>query len=605
MASRSNLSRVFDRLESAGLKLKSKKCNLFAQQVEFLGHKVSADGISTSPAKTQVVHNWPTPCNVSELRSFLGLCSYYRKFVKNFAAIAKPLHDLTAKDKNFKWSEECQNAFQKLKAALTTDPILAHPDFTRDFILDTDASDKSIGAVLSQNIDGKERVCAYASRCLSKSERRYCVTRKELLAVTHFVKHFKHYLYGKEFLVRTDHSSLRWLMQFKNPEGQFARWIDVLSIYNFKVQHRPGRLHANADAMSRLPCKQCGYNDKWENDNVSRIVEHEGADQSLQSSQKADNDLQKLRTWIEQGVRPKKVSVSGESFYLKSLVSQFDRLCIEDDLICRKWEDISTNQIFHQYVVPYSKRRSVLQQCHDEKTAGHLGIKKTLHKIRLRYYWPGLQRDVRQYIAGCERCAKRKSDNVTKRAPMKIVPTGYPMERIATDILGELPLTKNGNKHILVVADYFTKWTESFAMPNMESRTVAKILVEEVISRFGVPAVLHSDQGRQFESKLFMEMCSLLGITKTHTTPYHPQSDGMVERFNRTLTTMLSNFVNENHNDWDKHLQYVMMAYRSTIHETTGFSPNALMLGREVCTPLDILYEVPSSIKPTPQDKCV
>ena len=188
---------------------------------------------------------------------------------------------------------------------------------------------------------------------------------------------------------------------------------------------------------------------------------------------------------------------------------------------------------------------------------------------------------------------------------MEIVPTGYPMERIAIDILGELPLTENGNKYILVVADYFTKWTESFAMPNMESRTVATILVEEVISRFGVPAVLHSDQGRQFESKLFMEMCSLLGITKTHTTPYHPQSDGMVERFNRTLTTMLSNFVNENHNDWDKHLQYVMMAYRSTIHETTGFSPNALMLGREVCTPLDILYEVPSSIKPTPQDKWV
>ena len=150
--------------------------------------------------------------------------------------------------------------------------------------------------------------------------------------------------------------------------------------------------------MSRLPCKQCGYNDNWENDNVSRIVGHVGADQSLQSSQKADNDLQKLRTWIEKGVLPKKVSVSGESFYLKSLVSQFDRLCIEDDLICRKWKDISTNQIFHQYVVPYSKRRSVLQQCHDEKTAGHLGIKKTLHKIRLRYYWPGLQRDVRNTL---------------------------------------------------------------------------------------------------------------------------------------------------------------------------------------------------------------
>jgi hypothetical protein len=266
---------------------------------------------------------------------------------------------------------------------------------------------------------------------------------------------------------------------------------------------------------------------------------------------------------------------------------------------------MTSNQILYQYVVPYSERRNVLRQYHDEKTSGHLGIKKTLSKIRSKYYWPGLQRDVRLYIAGCELCSKRKSDNVTKCAPMKVVHSGYPLERIATDILGELPLTKKGNKYILVVADYYSKWTESFGMPNMEASTVAKIIVEEVICRIGTPAVIHSDQGRQFESKLFSEMCSLLGIRKTHTTPYHPQSDGMVERFNRTLTTMLSNFVNENHTDWDEHLPYVMMAYRSTIHETTGFSPNSLMLGREVCTPLDIMYDVPSAIKPMPQNEWV
>ena len=233
----------------------------------------------------------------------------------------------------------------------------------------------------------------------------------------------------------------------------------------------------------------------------------------------------------------------------------------------------------------------VLKYSHDIKASGHLGIWKTLSKIRQRYYWPGLQNDVRAYIAGCEKCLSRKGPKKTKRAPMQIVRSGYPMERLAIDILGEHPSTENGNKYILVVGDYFTKWTECFPMPNMEAVTVAKILVDEVISRFGVPGKIHSDQGTQFESNLFSELCKLLQIKKTRTTPYHPQSDGMVERFNRTLTTMLNMFVKENHKDWDEQIPYVMMAYRATEHETMGLSPNMLMLGRETSTPLDLVYE--------------
>ena len=199
--------------------------------------------------------------------------------------------------------------------------------------------------------------------------------------------------------------------------------------------------------------------------------------------------------------------------------------------------------------------------------------------------------------------SKRKGPNRTKRAPMQLVETGRPMERIATDILGELPETINGNRYILVVSDYYTKWTESYPMLNMEARTVAKIIVEEFIARFGVPYSIHSDQGRQFESLLFQEICNLLQIEKTHTTPYHPQSDGMVERFNRTLLNMLSAYVNERHKDWDEQLPYVMMAYRSSEHETTGHSPNFLMLGRETATPLDIMYQKPSHIDKMPQSR--
>ena len=256
-----------------------------------------------------------------------------------------------------------------------------------------------------------------------------------------------------------------------------------------------------------------------------------------------------------------------------------------------------------QAIVPLSERRKVLSYCHDHQTAGHLGIKKTLSKVRQSYYWPGLQRDVRHYVAGCEKCQKSKGPLKTPRAPMQIVGASRPMERIATDILGELPVTDKGNRYILVVSDYYTKWTEAFPMPNMEARTVADIIVREVVSRFGVPYIIHSDQGRQYESQLFLEMCKVLHIKKTRTTPYHPQSDGMVERFNKTLVRMLKSYINNHQSDWDEHLPFLTMAYRSAEHETTGFSPNYLMLGREVSTPLDIMYEMPSSIRSIPENQ--
>ncbi|XP_062584077.1 protein NYNRIN-like [Saccostrea cucullata] len=199
--------------------------------------------------------------------------------------------------------------------------------------------------------------------------------------------------------------------------------------------------------------------------------------------------------------------------------------------------------------------------------------------------------------------ARRKPSFTSQKAPMQIVQNGFPMDRLATHIMGELPLTESGNRYILVVLDYFTRWTECFPMPNMESKTVAKILVEQVITRFGVPYTIHSDQGRQYESDLFHSMCELLQIEKTRTTPYHPQSDGMVERFNRTLEAMLSSCVNKNHTDWDEQLPYVMMAYRSAEHDTTGFSSNYLMLGREATTPLYLVYEMEVQWKPIPQNR--
>ena len=231
-----NLQNVFERLRGAGLRLKPKKCAFLQEEVLYLGHLVSREGISTDPSKIDKVVNWPEPVSTKEVQQFLGFANYYRRFIQDFSQIAKPLHRLTERNCPFKWTAECQQSFDELKAKLTTAPVLAYPDYGKPFILDTDASDFGIGAVLSQKDDeGRERVVAFASRSLTKAERRYCVTRRELLAVVVFTQHFRPYLLGREFILRTDHGSLTWLQSFRDPEGQLARWLEKLQQFNFSM----------------------------------------------------------------------------------------------------------------------------------------------------------------------------------------------------------------------------------------------------------------------------------------------------------------------------------------------------------------------------------
>jgi len=251
------LDMIFTKLREYGLKAKPSKCVLFKSPIEFLGHLVSADGLGPQPAKLDAIRNWQTPHCLRDVRAFYGIASYYRRYVKDFAAIAEPLSRLTRKGINFHWSDEAQNSFDNLKQALLKAGTLAYPNPDLPCIVDTDASDVAIGAVLSQKIEGVERPIAFFSRVLNQAQRNYCPTRRELLAVVAAFQHFRHYLLNSRIILRTDHHSLKWLQTFKKPEGILARWVETLSEYNFTVEHRPGRLHSNADALSRSTCKQC------------------------------------------------------------------------------------------------------------------------------------------------------------------------------------------------------------------------------------------------------------------------------------------------------------------------------------------------------------
>ncbi|KAI4885901.1 hypothetical protein NFI96_005622 [Prochilodus magdalenae] len=287
---------VLEKLKAANLKVKPSKCQLFAKEVQYLGHIISANGIMTDPGKVAVVKEWKVPRSQTEVRSFLGLASYYRRFVQDFATIARPLHKLTEKGAKMVWSAQCQDSFEELKRRLTMAPILAFPDPDKPFLLDTDASDVGIGGVLSQIVDGRERVIAYASRALSRTERNYATTKKELLAVVIFMKQFRHYLLGRRFTLRTDHSSLRWLHSFDQPEGQIARWLEQLASFDYDIVHRPGKSHGNADALSRVPITP---ESRAVVGQVYEDSEGDGQEWDWRLEQAKDDQLQKIRDWVE------------------------------------------------------------------------------------------------------------------------------------------------------------------------------------------------------------------------------------------------------------------------------------------------------------------
>ena len=670
-----NLQAVLDRLREAGLTCSPKKCELFQKKVSFLGHVVSASGVECDPTKITAVSTWPVPENLKEVRGFLGLAGYYRRFIPHFSAHSAPLVELTKADRPFVWGQPQQQAFDTLKRLLCSPPVLAYPTREDVYVLDTDASDYGIGAVLSQLQNGEERVIAYGSKVLNEAQRHYCTTRKELYAVVYFVKHFHHYLAERRFRIRTDHASLIWLLNFKKPEGILARWLLTLSSYlPFDcIEHRAGRLHGNADALSRIPvdpsrktkecpktyvgCPTCRpgedfdllpdreYDvslnvlraqrqrqlarrthrskatpkDKEEEKSIATTSEKPSAGKPkdakmpvfrpdfsqwtsgwtthylrLQQNQDVDIRTVKKRKKNHSSPPPNQIG-RRESEALRTYWSQFDALVLVDDLLYRQARIPSKEGITLQLVLPMPLRELVLEKCHNNPLGGgHQGENNTFNHVRSRFYWSTYRRDTKLFVQACERCQRSKPRTI-KKAPLTQYGAGSPLECIAMDLMGPFdPPTDQGNKYILVIGDYFTKWVEAIPLPNKEAETIAKPVVE-FFCRYGIPERIHSDRGTEFHNQILGGICKLLEIHKSATTPYRPQSDGFVERFNRTLIKMLKSFVNDfaNATTWDTLLPMLTAAYRATEHSSTGCTPNLLMLGRETNAPVDALAGAP------------
>jgi len=616
----SRMREVFARLRAANLKLHAGKCCLFQRRVEFLGHVLSENGIEVQDDKIATVRDWPTPRTLTELRSFLGLCSYYRRFIAGFADIAAPLHKLQRKNVPFQWCEEQDDAFRRLKEMLISAPVLGMPTDTGTFYLDCDASDVGLGAVLSQDQDGSEVVIAYASRTLSKAEHNYDVTRRELLAVIFGLKTFRQYVLGRQIVIRTDHSALQWLRRTAEPMGQLARWLTFIEQFNFEVVHRAGARHGNADGLSRRPDAHQEPQTAARHVTVGEAVEdapasepgdlnqevsgsagehHDAVEMTLAEQQQKDIEIGPLvRMRLQQTHPPSIQEMRPESEAAKELFSQWDQLEVRNGLVYRRWA-LKNGADVMQLLVPGALRQDFLKKAHTGMTGGHLGVKRTMDQVQRRAFWHGWRSDVKRFCQRCQGCSGYFRGQLPRTAPLQPMVTGEPFETLHFDLTGPHPRSRRGSVYIVTCLDPFSKWAEAFPVPNKEAPTVARVLVEQVMCRFGTPIAGISDRGREVDGQLMAEICKLLDIDKMRTTAYHPSSNGAVERFHATLNSLIGRVIDEHQADWDALLPYVMAAYRASRHEATRFTPNYLVLGREVRAPIDLVYDMPPVSTPS------
>ncbi|MCG8045975.1 MAG: RNase H-like domain-containing protein [Candidatus Thiodiazotropha endolucinida] len=606
-----HLTTVFDRLRLHGLKLKLKKCSFLQAETQYLGFIINAQGVSPDPQKVEAIRSLPTPTCVREVRSFIGMCSYYRRFIPNFSEIAEPVIDLTRKYARFKWTEKCQSSFDYLKQSLTVVPLLAYPDPNKPYTLYTDASNSCIGACLTQESEGNENFLPniknekpiyYLSHKLSKTQCKWSTIEKEAFAIHYSLQKLDYYLHNARFTIKTDHKPLKYLLESPMQNKKIQLWALGMAGYNCTIEYIAGTENTCADLLSRKPdvddtvieaeLLEPDINDHtYEvgaiNSNEINPKNFAGCEMPTKDRPEIpETDLPGLDIGLEQG---KDAAV----MELKNLLKHGEpskaikhRYLVEEGIVyyLSNPDDNPTLRLY----VPEHLRQMVIAQYHDKN--GHMGVQKTFDTIRQKYFWPNLFLEIYDYVSRCVSCQARASKNVKPLLQNVDIPP-YPMAKLSLDLSGPYPKTLSGNKYIIAFVDWYSGWPEAFAVPDKTAETVAHLIIEEIYPRFGCPLELVTDNGSENVNRVMRETLEALNVHHVTTSFYHPSSNSKVERFHRTLHDVLAKRLQDDQDVWDLHLNQVLASIRFNVSEVTDYTPFYLLYGRDVVLPIDTLLK--------------
>ena len=595
-----DVGEVLARLRDSQLYAKMSKCEFGKESVEFLGHVVSNMGVQVDAKKVEAVQAWPPPTNIHDLRAFLGLANYYRRFVHNYSKLTLPLTRMLKKGAVVHMGVAEMEAFDCIKDALTTAPVLAVADPRLGYRIVTDASDFAIGAILLQDQGNGWQPIAYESRKLQPAELRRNVYEKEMLAVLHALKAWRCYVEGRSIELVTDHESLKWLLTQKELDRQQAKWVHTLSQFDIDIVYRPGRINP-ADALSRHPLHKLAavsvvqtapellerFAAGYEADPLYRAAApppRTGApmpgtgapmpgtgstmipDRRTRASRRIGSPAEVEPIQIQIG--PPGSRKEGDLWYQE--VRGAYRICVPSDP---------------------ALRQLVLREAHDAPMGGHFGMDKTLARVGQTYTWPGVAADVREYVRSCDQCQRNKPAGGKTRGLLQPLPVPTdPWEDVSLDFVTGLPMTKDGHDAILVIVDRLTKWAYFIStVTTIDAKETARLFHDIVFARHGMPKRLVSDRDTRFTSHFWDALFEAMGTSFGMSTAYHPQTDGQTERVNRVLEEALRAYVDVWQTDWDCRLASMQFAYNTAKHSSTGETPFFLNYGRHPIIPSSLL----------------